>query len=126
MEFPNLGKHCDLKNCRQLDFLPFYCRDCKKYYCKDHSYKKDHKCEKKVIRKENKEFFKSKNIKLYRCYVRGCKQQTYFEYKCTECGQQTCTAHMHHFIHDKLQKKKRKYKSNVTTMGDQMKDIEVY
>lgn len=29
-EFPDLGKHCSLDNCSQLDFLPFTCDGCKK------------------------------------------------------------------------------------------------
>jgi len=27
-EFPNLGKHCSVSDCRQLDFLPFTCDCC--------------------------------------------------------------------------------------------------
>ncbi|XP_049761041.1 AN1-type zinc finger protein 2A isoform X1 [Elephas maximus indicus] len=36
MEFPDLGKHCSEKTCKQLDFLPITCDACKQDFCKDH------------------------------------------------------------------------------------------
>ncbi|PVH65066.1 hypothetical protein PAHAL_2G416300 [Panicum hallii] len=27
-EFPNLGKHCSVGDCNQIDFLPFTCDRC--------------------------------------------------------------------------------------------------
>jgi len=51
MEFPNLGKHCEI--CKQLDFLPFKCDLCKKYYCLDHRSYEKHKC-KEFEKKEKK------------------------------------------------------------------------
>ncbi|KAG5195495.1 hypothetical protein JEQ12_012784 [Ovis aries] len=35
MEFPDLGKRCSEKACRQLDFLPLKCDSCKQDFCKD-------------------------------------------------------------------------------------------
>ena len=52
MEFSNLGKHCNF--CKQLDFLPFFCNNCSKYFCKDHRTEKNHNC---------KNVKKSKNIR---------------------------------------------------------------
>ena len=44
MEFPDLGRHCMLKDCNRLDFLPVKCRGCSKVYCIDHYNYKDHAC----------------------------------------------------------------------------------
>jgi predicted nucleic acid binding AN1-type Zn finger protein len=40
MELPNLGKHCQGKNCNLLDYLPYTCNKCKKVFCDSHF--KDH------------------------------------------------------------------------------------
>ena len=34
MELEKKGKHCQV--CKQLDYLPFQCNDCKMYYCSEH------------------------------------------------------------------------------------------
>ncbi|XP_054363724.1 uncharacterized protein C7orf50 homolog isoform X14 [Mirounga angustirostris] len=44
MEFPDLGKHCSEKTCKQLDFLPLKCDACKQDFCKDHFTCAAHKC----------------------------------------------------------------------------------
>ncbi|CAJ2671444.1 unnamed protein product [Trifolium pratense] len=42
-EFPDLGKHCSVSDCRQIDFLPFTCDRCNQVYCLEHrSYIKHH------------------------------------------------------------------------------------
>ncbi|XP_014304793.1 AN1-type zinc finger protein 2A isoform X1 [Myotis lucifugus] len=44
MEFPDLGKHCAEKTCKQLDFLPLKCDVCEQDFCKDHFTYAAHKC----------------------------------------------------------------------------------
>ncbi|XP_069889503.1 AN1-type zinc finger protein 2A [Dipodomys merriami] len=44
MEFPDLGKHCSEKTCKQLDFLPLKCDACKQDFCKDHFTCATHTC----------------------------------------------------------------------------------
>eukprot|EP01113_Clastostelium_recurvatum_P045299 TRINITY_DN7767_c0_g1_i1.p1 TRINITY_DN7767_c0_g1~~TRINITY_DN7767_c0_g1_i1.p1 ORF type:complete len:183 (-),score=3.69 TRINITY_DN7767_c0_g1_i1:41-517(-) len=44
MEFPTLGKQCSYPLCRQLDFLPFTCDDCKDSFCLEHRRPGDHEC----------------------------------------------------------------------------------
>ncbi|KAI8057051.1 hypothetical protein BDF22DRAFT_669173 [Syncephalis plumigaleata] len=36
MEFYDLGKRCSLPECQQHDFLPFFCQQCKAWYCLEH------------------------------------------------------------------------------------------
>jgi len=45
MELPHLGKHCDEKSCRQLDFLPMKCDACEMVFCKDHVRYELHSCQ---------------------------------------------------------------------------------
>ncbi|XP_023743591.2 zinc finger AN1 domain-containing stress-associated protein 12 [Lactuca sativa] len=42
--FPDLGKHCQLSDCNQLDFLPFKCDGCEKVFCVEHRSYKSHEC----------------------------------------------------------------------------------
>ncbi|XP_015420472.1 PREDICTED: AN1-type zinc finger protein 2A isoform X3 [Myotis davidii] len=44
MEFPDLGKHCSEKTCKQLDFLPLKCDVCEQDFCKDHFTYAAHQC----------------------------------------------------------------------------------
>ncbi|KAL7100767.1 hypothetical protein ACP275_08G015400 [Erythranthe tilingii] len=48
--FPDLGRHCQQSDCRQLDFLPFNCDACHNVFCLDHRSYKSHKCPKSDIR----------------------------------------------------------------------------
>ncbi|KAD4887922.1 hypothetical protein R6Q59_034985 [Mikania micrantha] len=42
--FPDLGIHCQLSDCKQLDFLPFKCDGCHKSFCLEHRSYKSHSC----------------------------------------------------------------------------------
>ncbi|CAI9099963.1 OLC1v1036866C1 [Oldenlandia corymbosa var. corymbosa] len=42
--FPNLGKHCSVEDCRQIDFLPFTCDSCQQVFCLDHRSYGRHQC----------------------------------------------------------------------------------
>ncbi|KAL4581660.1 hypothetical protein LXL04_006186 [Taraxacum kok-saghyz] len=42
--FPDLGRHCQLPDCNQLDFLPFKCAGCEKVFCVEHRSYKSHEC----------------------------------------------------------------------------------
>jgi hypothetical protein len=43
MEFPDLGSHCSVPDCRQLDFLPFSCK-CGGKFCLEHRLPIQHNC----------------------------------------------------------------------------------
>ena len=45
MDIPgNIGKHCTLPSCNELDFLPIKCTHCAQIYCKDHVFPDYHQC----------------------------------------------------------------------------------
>mmetsp|Transcript_17575 Transcript_17575/g.49467 ORF Transcript_17575/g.49467 Transcript_17575/m.49467 type:complete len:196 (+) Transcript_17575:82-669(+) len=56
MEFPDLGEHCEVADCKQLDFLPFKCDACARTFCLEHRTYADHHCE-KGKKKDNQAFF---------------------------------------------------------------------
>lgn len=43
-EFPDLGKHCSVEDCRLVDFLPFDCDRCKQVFCLEHRTYSQHHC----------------------------------------------------------------------------------
>ncbi|KAG7628858.1 Zinc finger AN1 and C2H2 domain-containing stress-associated protein 13 [Arabidopsis thaliana] len=45
-EFPDLGKHCSVDYCKQIDFLPFTCDRCLQVFCLDHRSYMKHDCPK--------------------------------------------------------------------------------
>ncbi|AEC10038.1 Zinc finger AN1 and C2H2 domain-containing stress-associated protein 11 [Arabidopsis thaliana] len=45
-EFPDLGKHCSVDVCKQIDFLPFTCDRCLQVFCLDHRSYMKHSCPK--------------------------------------------------------------------------------
>ncbi|KAL6141429.1 hypothetical protein ACLB2K_059717 [Fragaria x ananassa] len=45
-EFPDLGKHCSVVECQQIDFLPFTCDSCFKVFCLEHRSYIKHNCPK--------------------------------------------------------------------------------
>ncbi|KAJ2720730.1 zinc finger, AN1-type domain [Coemansia sp. Cherry 401B] len=49
MEFPDLGEQCNLRDCQELDFLPFTCQYCKKRFCEAHWRAADHSCARKDL-----------------------------------------------------------------------------
>ncbi|KAJ4769412.1 AN1-type zinc finger protein [Rhynchospora pubera] len=42
--FPNLGKHCSVEDCKQIDFLPFTCDRCNEVFCLQHRSYTTHQC----------------------------------------------------------------------------------
>ncbi|KAK1432821.1 hypothetical protein QVD17_09722 [Tagetes erecta] len=42
--FPDLGKHCQFSDWKQLDFLPFKCDGCHNIFCLQHRSYKSHDC----------------------------------------------------------------------------------
>ncbi|KAG2687090.1 hypothetical protein I3760_09G036700 [Carya illinoinensis] len=45
-EFPDLGKHCSVDDCKQIDFLPFTCDRCRQVFCLEHRSYIKHSCPK--------------------------------------------------------------------------------
>eukprot|EP01111_Echinosteliopsis_oligospora_P019040 TRINITY_DN9006_c0_g1_i1.p1 TRINITY_DN9006_c0_g1~~TRINITY_DN9006_c0_g1_i1.p1 ORF type:complete len:161 (-),score=19.55 TRINITY_DN9006_c0_g1_i1:84-566(-) len=109
MEFPDLGRHCGLSTCKQLDFLPFKCAGCSIHFCADH--RNDHKCatpcvvisapastiscvvcEKVLLVKKGEDVNQvmDKHLSLNQCSV--SKQRVVNKYKCSKCNKYGMTS----------------------------------
>ncbi len=95
MELPDLGEHC--AKCNQLDYLPFKCNECNKFYCINHSTVETHGC--KIKLKKPKPAQRLKPIKKYKCSLDKCKTKATCKYTCPDCYKNYCIKHRHHFDH---------------------------
>lgn len=91
MEFPETGKHCSIKDCKLLDFLPFVCEHCQATFCKEHFHMISHECLKTESAKCAAE--KSTN---FLCSKESCKETSLIEMPCVNCKQHFCITHRHH------------------------------
>lgn len=96
-EFADLGKHCHLKGCNRQDYLPFKCKHCKEWFCKDHWEVEHHNC----ILKPAKEIIVTKVKKLYTntCSHKRCKTRELVPVVCTNCNKNYCLKHRLPSIH---------------------------
>lgn len=92
MDIPNLGKRCSFIECGQLDFLPFHCDLCGKYYCLKHAKKDDHNC---VLKIQGPVFKKVILPKI--CSM--CGKKSIYAKRCTICSQYVCFYHMKPPLH---------------------------
>lgn len=113
MEFPDLGKHCELKSCRQLDFCPFQCTYCKKWFCKDHRSQHEHYCEELKKPKPVAPVVSAPTTSIYNhsCDVPNCKNMSIVPHYCYTCGNNFCVFHRLHMNHEtKIPNQNRKNK----------------
>jgi len=98
----DIGNHCSVITCGQLDFLPFFCDYCKQVFCKVHKETTSHQCvaENLVIEKKVSEKI------IYRCSFENCKITSLVSIKCSICFKQFCLTHRSAESHNcsKLQK----------------------
>lgn len=122
MDLLHLGRHCAVKDCHQLDFLPFHC-ECGLVLCREHRSPADHQCT-AVAERDNrvpscpmcakpvpKGRFASVDAAMdahissgcktgsrnksgvSRCSQKGCKTRTFCEIRCQRCRGNFCVAH---------------------------------
>ena len=95
----NIGQHCTLAACKQLDFLPFECDLCGMVFCKNHAAYDAHSCSKydsAAVRDKKQSDCTSVS---YACSVSGCNSRELVEIKCDLCGNCYCLAHRHYDDH---------------------------
>eukprot|EP00871_Galdieria_phlegrea_P005400 jgi/Galph1/5861/GphlegSOOS_G4493.1 len=82
-----LGKHCSLKECNRLDFLPYTCPDCEQVFCGEHRQPTVHNCTSLKSEKQSVQQLKQLPI----CSVANCT--TISVTKCLRCNQSLCASH---------------------------------
>lgn len=97
-EFPDVGEHCSMFDCKQLDFLPFQCMKCKKLFCKLHKDLVAHHCE--ADSDEHIQTVSSIEIPKWTCSMPSCKREEQVEVMCPLCSNHFCLAHRLEKDHD--------------------------
>lgn len=92
MEFPDTGERCSIKDCKQLNFLPFVCYHCHDTFCKDHFHITSHKCS---SFHDNIVCTKTKSSN-YVCSDESCKETSPIEMRCIKCKKHFCLQHRYH------------------------------
>ncbi|KAL4003767.1 AN1-like Zinc finger family protein [Acanthocheilonema viteae] len=93
-EFPELGRNCSLEACKKLDFTPFFCNTCEKYFCGEHRF--DHDCQFKKLNAEQLAtsiYDSGKPLKSYLCSKDGCFTSEIIRIDCQHCGFNFCLKH---------------------------------
>lgn len=91
-ELLNVGKHCDLKGCNQLDFLPVKCSHCKNIFCKEHFNYLNHNCKSWNAVSENNPTNIS-NVQRFSCKFVGCEKLEETPIVCPKCHENFCMLH---------------------------------
>ena len=91
-ELLNVGKHCDFKDCNQLDFLPVKCSHCKNIFCKEHFNYLNHKCASWKALSENNPRIIS-NVRRFSCKFVGCDRLEETPIVCPKCDENYCMVH---------------------------------
>ncbi|XP_064466788.1 AN1-type zinc finger protein 1-like [Ornithodoros turicata] len=95
-ELPQLGKHCHMKSCNRLDFLPYTCVHCKFTFCGDHRATDAHTCDKVENHTlTDEEVGKAKAERLFSCSLSSCSQWELTAVICPLCKQNFCLCHRH-------------------------------
>jgi predicted nucleic acid binding AN1-type Zn finger protein len=142
MEFANLGKHCALPSCKQLDFLPFTCTSCNQVTCLEHRTFIAHKCpahksheaialqcpicERIIPVADGSQSAdqvmdahiaqgckKPQSVKPLKCAVKGCKTKSAQQSDCKHCGFSFCLGHRFPDDHKCKERRSRHFSSRL-------------
>ncbi|CAK9809315.1 AN1-type zinc finger protein 1 [Anthophora quadrimaculata] len=92
MEFPHVGERCSIKDCKQLNFLPFECNHCHDIFCKEHFHIGSHKC----LSFHDKITYTRVKAPNYPCSDESCKETSPIEMQCIKCKKHFCLQHRYH------------------------------
>lgn len=123
MEFSDVGAHCALATCKELDFLPFRCEFCARTFCLAHRSAHDcpaatrgaaatvecPRCGQVVVVRDGRSADEAVTLHLdagcplmtaeVACTMRGCKNREVIKLRCTGCQQLYCVAHRQQLDH---------------------------
>ncbi|XP_077208147.1 AN1-type zinc finger protein 1 [Paroedura picta] len=92
-----IGRHCAVEGCRQLDFLPFVCDGCSQVFCLQHRSRSAHGCSEVNLKSEE---VKPDLHKSFLCSYRGCDGKELVPVLCSFCEKQFCLRHRHQPDHE--------------------------
>ncbi|KAM6281944.1 AN1-type zinc finger protein 1 [Porphyrio hochstetteri] len=92
-----LGQHCGVPDCHQLDFLPFVCDGCSGVFCLQHRSRDAHGCSEVNIRNNS---VKPDQHKSYPCSYKDCNGKELLPVLCPYCEKHFCLRHRHQSDHE--------------------------
>ncbi|XP_061428025.1 AN1-type zinc finger protein 1-like isoform X1 [Lethenteron reissneri] len=92
----DVGRHCAVEQCGQLDFLPFVCNGCAKVFCLEHRGKDDHACTEAT---PGRAAPAGGGPTSYACHVPACPARELLPVLCPHCSLQVCLRHRHQVDH---------------------------
>ncbi|XP_028822657.1 AN1-type zinc finger protein 1 [Denticeps clupeoides] len=92
----DIGKHCEIKSCRQKDFLPFVCDACSGVFCFEHRSRESHSCPEVLVQRE---ISASGGTTSYLCTFTDCKGKELLPVICPYCEKHFCLMHRHQDDH---------------------------
>ncbi|XP_056290520.1 AN1-type zinc finger protein 1 [Pseudoliparis swirei] len=88
----DIGKHCQIGSCSQIDFLPFVCELCRGVFCLEHRSREAHSCAKEPVKRVAQTGGGSTS---YPCSFQDCKGKELLPVICPQCDKHFCLAHRH-------------------------------
>nr|XP_034980925.1 AN1-type zinc finger protein 1 [Zootoca vivipara] len=92
-----IGQHCEVEGCGQLDFLPFVCDGCSGVFCLQHRSRAEHGCSEANLKSEE---VKPDHHKSFLCTYKGCDGKELVPVLCPSCEKQFCFRHRHELDHE--------------------------
>ncbi|XP_075684254.1 AN1-type zinc finger protein 1 [Rhinoderma darwinii] len=87
-----IGQHCDVEHCCQLDFLPFVCDGCSRVFCLTHRKRDCHDCTAVTTGSSRAQ---CEGGIQYTCSYTGCSGRELVEVLCPFCKKHFCLRHRH-------------------------------
>ena len=100
----DIGQHCSVADCHQLDVLPVQCNLCSHTFCKLHAAYDAHSCPcyNQSVDENAALCTHSGNVISYACSVNGCRVRELVEVVCDACHHNYCFVHRHGADHQCL------------------------
>ncbi|KAA0185667.1 AN1-type zinc finger protein 1 [Fasciolopsis buskii] len=89
----NIGDHCAKPDCKQLDFLPIRCDECKLVFCKLHSPVTAHECQAPPRNVANLESNTETRRSGQQCQFPSCDNHELVPLMCESCEKVFCVRH---------------------------------
>ncbi|XP_053323961.1 AN1-type zinc finger protein 1 [Spea bombifrons] len=93
----DIGQHCGVEHCGQLDFLPFVCDACSRVFCLQHRSRDCHGCPEVTPIADCE---KSGASTLYPCTYKSCSGKELVQVLCPYCEKHFCLGHRHQPDHE--------------------------